>query len=114
MSCGMQVTPIDSRFARTSGFEKRAMANTSLSGASMRSAGLLTGPCPPTNNTFWPCIVGESPSETEVEDRLVERRHVERLHSRQQPVVRQPREEPVDGPLEVGDVSLELFVQAHV
>src|SRR3954469_23934249 len=107
MSCGRQVTPIDSSFARTSGFEKRAMANTSLSGASSRSAGLLTGPCPPTNNTFCPRIV--APSETEVEDRFVERCHVERLHRRQQPVVGETREEAVNGALEVRDVSLELL-----
>ena len=44
--------PLDSSFSIAPGFEKRAMANTSLSAVSNRSAGALTGPCPPTNNTF--------------------------------------------------------------
>src|SRR5437762_2803674 len=149
----MHVTPIASSLSRTSGFEKRAITDTSLSGASSRSAGALTGPCPPTNSTFWPCIAAQPAcrgtnsaarrpgpgrtrrwwrgrlrrrrrmsrrstrrprSEAEVEDRLVEGRHVDRLLRREQPLVGKTGEEAVDGPLEVGDVALEPLVQAHV
>src|SRR5207237_4280401 len=75
--------------------------------------GALTGPCPPTNNTFWPCTTGGR-SEAEVEDRLVERRHVDGVHRREQLLVGETGEEAVDGSLEVGDVALEALVQAHV
>src|SRR5438309_6735110 len=107
----MHVTPIASTFSPTSGFEKRAMTNTSLSGASSRRAGALTGPCPPTNNTFWPCTTRRR-SEAEVEDRLVERRHIDRVQRWEQLLVREAGEEAVDGSLEVGDVALEPVVQA--
>src|SRR5262249_60165364 len=53
-------------------------------------------------------------SEAEIEDRLVERGNVERLHCREQLLVRTAGEESVQGPLEVGDVPLEHGVQAHV
>src|SRR3954469_19345132 len=109
----MQVPPMASSFSRASGFEKRAMANTSLSGASIRRAGALTGPCPPTNSTFCPCT-GAPRSEAEGEDRLVERRRVDRVGSREEPLVRKAGEETVDGALEVGDVALQSLVQAHV
>src|SRR5437762_7567183 len=100
----MHVTPIASSFSRTSGFEKRAMAKTSLSGASNRSAGALTGPCPPTKSTFWPRICR---SEAEVENGLVEGSDVDRPQCREQPLIGEAGEEAVDGPLEAGDVALE-------
>src|SRR5882757_3610316 len=53
-------------------------------------------------------------SETEVENRLVEGIHVDRLQRREQLLVAKAGEEAVHGPLEVRDVSLELLVQAHV
>src|SRR5437899_87620 len=109
----MHVTPFDSSVSRASGFEKRAMANTSLSRASNRRAGALTGPCPPTNNTLCPCTAAGR-SEAEVEDRLVEGRHVDRPQRREQPLVGKAGEEAVDGPLEVGDVALEPLIQTHV
>src|SRR3954453_16747954 len=53
-------------------------------------------------------------SETEVENRLVEGGHVDRLQCREQLLGTKAGEEAVNGPLEVRDVSLELLVQAHV
>src|SRR5438045_3391762 len=107
----MHVTPLDSSSCLALPLEKRAMATTSLSGASNRRAGALTGPCPPTNNTFWPCTTVRS--EAEVEDRLVERRHVDGVQRREQLAVGETGEEAVDRPLEVGDMALEPLVQAH-
>src|SRR4051812_5518142 len=110
----MHVTPSASNFSRTSGFENRAMANTSLSGVSNRRAGALTGPCPPTNSTFWLCTWRRSRSEAEVEDRLVEGRHVDGMQSREQFLIRTAGEEAVDEALEVGDVALQSLVEPHV
>src|SRR2546430_13605667 len=53
-------------------------------------------------------------SETEVENRLVEGIHVDRLQRREQLLVAKAGEEAVDGPLEVRDVPLESLAQAHV
>src|SRR5947199_4747323 len=53
-------------------------------------------------------------SEAEVENRLVEGIHVDRLQRREQLLVAKAGEEAVHGPLEVRDVSLEPLVQAHV
>src|SRR5438034_5480971 len=114
MSCWIQVTPSASNVSRAWGFEKRAMTRTSLSGASSRSAGALTGPCPPTNNTFCPSTPPTYSSEAEVENRLVERSHVDQPQRREQLLVGKAGEEAVDRPLEVGDVALEPLVQAHV
>src|SRR4051794_20188041 len=110
----MHVTPSPSNLSRASGFEKRAMANTSLSGASSRRAGALTGPCPPTNSTFCPCTAAYPRSEPEVEHGLVEGRHVDGVQRREKLLVGKIREEAVDGALEVGDVAFEALVQAHV
>src|SRR5688572_15163294 len=111
----MHLMPFASNLSRASGFEKRAMTDTSFSGVSMRNAGALTGPCPPTKSTFCPCTVAPlRPSEAEVEYGLVERRHVHLLNGREQALVRKAGQEAVDGPLEVGDVALESLVQPHV
>src|SRR4051794_32207325 len=54
------------------------------------------------------------PSEPEVEHRALERVDVDRSQRRQQHLVRQTCEEPVDRPLEVGDATLDPLGQAHV
>src|SRR5438445_7855791 len=59
------------------------------------------------------CVLIAS-SDSEVEDRLVERSDVDRPKRREQPLVRKAGEEAVEGPFEVGDVSLGPFRQAHV
>src|SRR5262249_62324937 len=53
-------------------------------------------------------------SEAEIEDRLVERGNVERLHCREQLLVRTGGEGSVQGPLETGEGPLETRVPAHV
>ena len=53
-------------------------------------------------------------SEAEVENRLLERIHVDRTQRGGQPLVWETGEEAVDGPLEIRDVSLEPGGQAHV
>src|SRR5688500_6699350 len=112
----MHLMPVASNLSRASGFEKRAMTDTSFSEVNMRNAGALTGPCPPTKSTFCPCTLAPpfDRSEAEVEYGLVERRHVHLLNSRQQALVGKAGQEAVDGPLEVGDVALEPLVQPHV